>query len=175
MQVGKRWCPGGSEASDPSERQGAETSGAVRSPQPRPRPLEGGGGRGRPSRENAVSAGESPKRQQPKHTADPGQPRLPAQLLCACQGARCRFWKKYLPGLALSGRPACHARGGGAAECGPLSTPERHCCAFEARAGTGRGGGAEDASKIFSLKIFWSRRRSFFFFSPTLAGKPKSY
>lgn len=57
----------------------------------------------------------------------------------------------------------------------PLSTPERHCCAFEARAGTGKGGGGEDASEIFSLKIFWSRRRSFFFFSPTLAGKPKSY
>lgn len=35
-----------------------------------------------------------------------------------------------------------------------LSTPERHCCAFEARAGTGKGGGREDASKIFSLKIF---------------------
>lgn len=105
----------------------------------------------------------------------PAGPGCQHNCLCACQGARCRFWKKYLPGLALPGRPACHARGGGAAECGPLSTPERHCCAFEARAGTGRGGGAEDASKIFSLKIFWSRRRSFFFFSPTLAGKPKSY
>lgn len=28
-----------------------------------------------------MSVGESQKRQQPKHTADPGQPRLPAQLL----------------------------------------------------------------------------------------------
>ena len=64
----------------------------------------------------------------------------------------------------------------GAAEWGPAAErPRAHCWAFEARAGTGRGGGGEHASKIFSLKIFWSRRRSFFFFSPTLAGKPKSY
>lgn len=64
-------------------------------------------------RENIVSVGESQKTQQPKHTTDPGQPGCQHNCLCGCQGARCRFWKKYLPGLALPGRPACHARGGG--------------------------------------------------------------
>lgn len=134
-------------------------------------------GGAQPSRENIVSVGESQKRQQPKHTGQtPASPGCQHNCLCGCQGARCRFWKKYLPGLALPGRPACHARrGGGCRVWAGCLAPQKALWAFEARAGTWAGGGGEDASKIFLLKIFWSRRRSFFFFSRTLAGKPKSY
>ena len=127
----------------PHGEAGGEPSAALRPPPASPSPSRGGRREGRPSRENAASAGESPKRQQPKHTADPGQPRLPAQLLVRlprsqmpllekisswlgtpwpaclpCEGRRgCRVWAAQHPSTAVPLKPGQEQGGRGRGGC----------------------------------------------------------
>ena len=113
--------------------------------------------------------------QQPKHTTDPGQPRLPAQLLCGCQGARCSFWKKYLPGLALRGRPACppcEGRRGLLSGGRLLSAPERTAGPLKLEQEQGGEGAGSMKQNIFAKNIL-VQEKIFFLFFPYSCWKTK--
>lgn len=73
------------------------------SPPPSQRVKAGGA---QPRRENIVSGEGSQKRQQPKHTTDPGQPRLPAQLLVCLPRSQMPLLEKISSWLGTPW-PAC--------------------------------------------------------------------
>lgn len=116
-----------------------------------------------------MSVGESQKRQQPKRTADPGQPQLPAQLLVWLPSSQMPLLEKisswlgtpWLAGLPCNGRRGlpsvgcCLAPQNGAAV--PLK-PRRN------REGRGQGGCKQN---IFAKNIL-VQEKIFFSFFPLL-------
>lgn len=106
------------------------------------------GGEGR---ENMVSAGGSQKRQQPKHTTDPGQPRLPTQLLVRLPRSQMPLLEKISSwlGTPWSACLPCEGRRGLPSVGRLLSTPERTAGPLKPGREQGREGAGRMQAKYF--------------------------